>query len=120
VFLVVDDHTFARELLTEQLQHLGYDVDSVSSGMEALQAVLTTQYTMIFMDVLMPVMDGLETTREIRQLELNLKRRHTFITAVTAIGDERSCYEAGMDAYLQKPCMLDSLKTAVEGWLAVV
>ncbi len=86
------------------LKHLGYYVDVAVNGLEALQALERQSYNFIFMDIQMPEMDGLETTRTIRRWLPDEEQPR--IIAVTAFALEYSremCLEAGMDDYIAKP-----------------
>jgi PAS domain S-box-containing protein len=102
--LVVDDYPLNRLVATTIVEHLGYHVDGANSGAEALTALKSTRYDVVLMDCLMPVMDGYQTTRRIRQLEG--PHRHTPIVALTAsstTGERERCLGAGMDDYISKP-----------------
>jgi CheY-like chemotaxis protein len=82
-----------------------------------VDAVATKQYDIVFMDVQMPVMDGLQATREIRAREGH--GRHTIIVAMTAgamEGDRDRCIAAGMDDYLAKPITQDGVGSTVLRW----
>ncbi|SDF64837.1 Signal transduction histidine kinase [Onishia taeanensis] len=102
--LVVEDNEINQQVAHIMLSRLGCQVDIASSGEEALNMTQAEPYALIFMDVQMPLMDGLEVTRQLR-------KRHDWcaevpIVAMTAgtFGDERSrCLEAGMNDYLVKP-----------------
>ncbi|MDO7905954.1 PAS domain S-box protein [Paenibacillus sp. JX-17] len=101
--LIVEDHQVNQLVLKKMLERLGWDAGVVDDGKQALQAVEQEGYDVIFMDVRMPVMDGLEATRLIRQKQL---RRQPYIIGVTAnalIGDREMCKAAGMDDYISKP-----------------
>ena len=99
------------------LQQLGYAADIASNGTEALSALEQIPYDLVFMDVQMPGMDGLETTRRIRDLESRISRRPAKIVAMTAnamTGDREKCLAAGMDDYLAKPVRPDALQATIE------
>ncbi len=113
--LVVEDHPINQQLLRMSLERQGHRVTVASNGAEALQALghckEAPRFDVILMDIMMPVMDGLETTRRIRRLEAG-SGRHIPIVAVTALtmdSDRRDCLEAGMDDYLAKPIKLQEL-----------
>jgi CheY-like chemotaxis protein len=95
--------------------HLKYDV--AVNGEEAVKAYQESNYSIIFMDCQMPVMDGYQATRKIRQIEGDGK--HTVIIAVTAYamgGDEIKCQQAGMDDYMSKPVSDEQLINAIAKW----
>ena len=97
------------------MQRGGYEVDVVANGAEAVDAIATGAYDVIFMDVQMPVMDGLQATRTIRSLpEL---ARQPYIIALTAAAtevDRHACLTAGMDDFIAKPAQAKDLLGAVE------
>lgn len=102
--LVVDDNAVNRKLITIKLESNGLSCDLAVNGEEALLAVRNKIYDIVFMDCQMPVMDGYESTKRIRDYEGQL--RHTNIIAITANameGDREECISAGMDDYLSKP-----------------
>ena len=85
------------------------------NGLDALEALDTEAFDLVFMDVRMPLMDGLETARVIRQKESSTGE-HLPIIAVTAHalkGDEDRCREAGMDTYVSKPIQVEALLQAM-------
>lgn len=104
-------------LLVKMLKKHGCMVDVTANGQEAVDALKTTAYDMIFMDCQMPVMDGYEATKIIRETEQD---KHNIIIAVTAdamIGDREKCFNAGMDDYLNKPISQDRVSTMLNKWL---
>lgn len=106
--LVAEDNAFNRTVLLAQLGKLGYVADVVENGAEAVEAVQRKRYDVILMDCEMPVMDGFEATRCIRQLGVN----DAYIVALTAhaITENRSrCLREGMDYFMSKPVVLDYL-----------
>jgi CheY-like chemotaxis protein len=109
--LVAEDNPVNQEVAVGLLAQLGYRVDVVADGHEALQALQKKDYDLIFMDCQMPGLDGYEATAEIRRLEQN--RKHTKIVALTAYAATKEaiekCLAAGMDDYLSKPFTKDSL-----------
>ena len=118
--LVVDDHPINREVLVQQLRTLGVAADSAPDGLAGLQAWQRGQYAIVFADVHMPQMDGLEMASEMRRLEASEKRERTPIVAVTAnamAGEDERCREAGMDAYLSKPVSRARLQAILQRWL---
>jgi CheY-like chemotaxis protein len=110
--LVVED-TRVNQLLTEQmLEQFDYSAVVASDGLQALKAIESGEFDLILMDVKMPRMDGLETTRRIRAREAELKARRSWIVAVTASLPETrvAVVAAGMDEALGKPIQLDELE----------
>lgn len=113
--LVVEDNAVNQQVALGVLRRLDHTVDVAGDGIEALEAVRQRPYDIIFMDVRMPRMDGLEATRRIRQLSGPAAR--TPIVAMTAgamQGDEAGCLEAGMDGFLAKPIDRRKLYEALE------
>jgi CheY-like chemotaxis protein len=107
------------------LQQLGYEPDQASNGREALDALGRKPYDFIFMDVMMPEMDGLEATRAIRKLQqdggnANFSGRIVIIamTAQAMQGDREKCITAGMDDYLAKPIRPNDVRAIIERWSA--
>ncbi|HYF70113.1 MAG TPA: two-component regulator propeller domain-containing protein [Ohtaekwangia sp.] len=113
--LVADDNPINYRLAERVLTKLGYSPDKASHGREALNAVQAKHYDVVFMDVQMPDMDGLEATRQIR----NRGQHQPVIIAMTANamqGDRDVCITAGMDDYISKPIKLESIVDILEKW----
>jgi two-component system sensor histidine kinase BarA len=116
--LVVDDHAGNLKLARVFLEELGVDVTACASGPDALQAFSKGRFDLVFMDVQMPGMDGLETTRRMRELETG--NRHTPIIALTAHAlesERRLLLKAGLDDYLSKPITESQLRHTLERWV---
>jgi len=104
--LVVEDDTVNQQLMKAVLEPEGFRVDVANDGHEALEALARADYAVVLMDLLMPVMDGLTCTREIRRLERERGAAPIPIIAVSAADDrsvEQRCREAGMDGHVRKP-----------------
>lgn len=118
--LVAEDNPVNQRLIGRMLEKRGHQVEVVGNGREALDALRRGKYDLVFMDVQMPVMDGLEATGEQRRRE-ELAGLHIPIIALTAHamkGDRERCLEAGMDGYLTKPIRpkdLDEILAAYPG-----
>jgi CheY-like chemotaxis protein len=100
-------------------EQMGYHIDLAADGHEALEAARKQVYDIIFMDVQMPEVNGLEATRLIRELERQLARPRSIIIAMTASamsGDREKCIEAGMDDYLSKPVRPEAVQSVLERW----
>ena len=111
--LVAEDNVVNQRVASLQLQNLGHTVELAANGLEALKALETSTYDVVFMDGQMPELDGYETTRRIRQ---NPAIAHVRIIAMTANamqGDRERCLEAGMDDYISKPTRPDDLQAAI-------
>ncbi|HLO17306.1 MAG TPA: response regulator [Anaerolineales bacterium] len=109
--LVVDDDALNQHLMQVLLTHEGYQVDTASNGLEAFDAIKYGQFDIVFMDLRMPIMDGMEASRRIREWEEG--GQHTFIVALTAsyLPEEgQSLFEAGMDNYISKPFQMEHLQ----------
>ncbi|MGA1264857.1 MAG: response regulator [Prochlorothrix sp.] len=101
--LLVEDHIPNQAVIKAQLRILGFDCDTACNGLEGLQRLEAQDYDLILMDCKMPVMDGYEATRRIRQ---NPKTAHIPIIAITAyafMSDRERCLALGMNDYLAKP-----------------
>ena len=102
--LLVEDNKTNQIVATKLIEGLGYGVDVVDNGAEALTACANIEYDVIFMDVMMPGMDGLEVTRAIRKLKPPFcAARIIALTANVQKGDVEDCLAAGMNDYLAKP-----------------
>jgi signal transduction histidine kinase/CheY-like chemotaxis protein len=118
--LVAEDNPVNQQLARAMLTRLGYNADAVGNGREAVDSVRQVPYDLVLMDCQMPVMDGFEATRLIRENEAG-SGRHTIVVAVTANameGDRERCLDAGMDDYLPKPFRAGDLRRVLEQWLA--
>ena len=109
--LVVEDNPTNQQVAQRILERLGYRADIVASGPEAIDAVERQPYDVIFMDIQMPGMDGVETTRRIHQLLPEGRRPRIVATTANAMAGDREAYlAAGLDGYLPKPIRLQSVE----------
>ncbi len=116
--LLAEDNIVNEMVACRTLERLGYQVDPVRNGRDAVTAWQTGRYDLILMDCQMPVLDGYAATREIRQLEG--ASRHIPIVALTAHAmkdDDVKCKDAGMDDYLTKPIDRDRLEACLGRFL---
>ncbi len=124
--LVAEDNEINALLMRSLLTRLGHEVIITTDGEEALESWLAAEtagapYDLILMDVQMPKLDGIETTKRIRELEAGQRARRTTILALTAntqMDDRYACFEAGMDGFLIKPLDREKLADALAGLVA--
>jgi signal transduction histidine kinase/CheY-like chemotaxis protein len=119
--LLVEDNPVNLGVVQKALSKLGLKCETAGDGSEALTRFQQQRFDLILMDCQMPVMDGYEATRQIRELENAVGRAPTAIVAMTAnamAGDREKCISAGMDDYLAKPVSLEQLRDCVSAWLA--
>jgi signal transduction histidine kinase/HPt (histidine-containing phosphotransfer) domain-containing protein/BarA-like signal transduction histidine kinase len=122
--LLCEDNEINQKVAARILKQLGYACDLAINGREALQALDRRHYDLVFMDMMMPEMDGLTATRAIRERQKdvasnpNYKSRILIIamTAHAQQSDRESCLAAGMDDYLAKPIRPTDLRDAIERW----
>lgn len=110
--LLAEDNAVNQKVASRLLERMGYRIDVVSNGADAAEAARTGRYDVVLMDVQMPVMDGLDATREILRTCVN---RPTIIglSANAMTQDRDRAHEAGMDGYLTKPLSVHALRDAL-------
>ncbi len=114
--LLVEDHPINQMLAVRMLERGGHRVTVAGSGLEGVQRWRELRPDVVLMDLQMPVMDGLEATRRIREAEASEQLPRTPIIAMTANAfaeDRQACLAAGMDAYLSKPAKAEALYAAL-------
>jgi CheY-like chemotaxis protein len=117
--LVVEDDWISRNLLVAMLTKLGFHVDSVGNGAEALPALQRSDYWAVLMDCAMPKMDGYEATQQIRSAHSAVRNPQIIVIAVTANGSpghREQCLRAGMNDYLLKPVLRKDLAAILAKW----
>jgi CheY-like chemotaxis protein/HPt (histidine-containing phosphotransfer) domain-containing protein len=122
--LLCDDNAINQKVAMRLLQQMGYRADLAANGIEALAAIDRQPYDLVFMDVMMPEMGGLEATRLIRQRQRQTNHFPNYkspmiVVAMTASamqGDREKCLGAGMDDYIAKPVRLEDVRAIVERW----
>ncbi|MEI8285621.1 MAG: response regulator, partial [bacterium] len=138
--LIVEDNPINQQVALGVLKNLGLRADAVSDGAEAVHAIKTIHYDLLLMDMQMPIMDGLEATKEIRKYEASLQSKQTAhagssllppdsentsvggvpiiaLTANALPGDRETCIKAGMNDYISKPVSAQALADVIECWL---
>jgi CheY-like chemotaxis protein len=116
--LIVEDHPDMRELLIRQIEAMGMTPIAARHGAEAVQKALAEKPNLILMDILMPVLNGLEATKILRS---NPATRSIPILAATALFFEPEilkCIHAGCNDYLTKPFTFHQLRRKVQGWIS--
>ncbi len=109
--LVIDDQTELRRLFARVLTEMGHEVSTATGGLQGLAKIRKNPPDILFLDIRMPHMDGLECLRRIRKI-----KRKFVVVVMTGYGDIRSAQEAmrlGADEYISKPFDLDDLKGLV-------
>ncbi len=112
--LVVEDNKVNQLVISKLLEKVGISSDLANNGLEALERIDTGKHDLVFMDVRMPVMNGLDATRAIRALpDARSSAAIIALTADASVEDARVCFAAGMDEHLQKPVRLGELVDSV-------
>jgi CheY-like chemotaxis protein len=112
--LVAEDNVINQKVVLLMLERLGYAADVAADGEETLAALRRQRYDVIFMDVQMPGMDGLEAARHIRdEWPAEERPRIIAVTASARHEDREACLSAGMDGFLSKPVLLEDLRLAL-------
>jgi signal transduction histidine kinase/HPt (histidine-containing phosphotransfer) domain-containing protein len=115
--LLADDNPINQKVGLSVLNKLGYRADIANNGLEVLQALEQKAYDILFLDVQMPEMDGLEAARRICERWPAEKRpRIIAMTGNALMGDREKCLQAGMDDYISKPVRIGDLQAALERW----
>jgi CheY-like chemotaxis protein len=99
------------------LEHLGLDTECVADGRQAVEAVQMGDFALVLMDVNMPLMDGLQATREIRALEGEKAAIPIIAMTASAMDEDRQrCAVAGMNDYIAKPVEVEELQRLIARW----
>jgi CheY-like chemotaxis protein len=118
--LLAEDNVVNQQVALAMLRKLGLRADAVADGAEAVKALESIPYDLVLMDVCMPVLDGIEATRQIRDPESKVGDHAIPIIALTANAmksDREQCLDVGMNDYLSKPVSRDGLLAVIGKWL---
>lgn len=114
--LLVDDNPVNVSVASLMLERLGYRVDAVTDGRQAIDAASRRHYSAILMDCEMPVLDGYAATAEIRRGQPDVRVPIIAMTANLTEIDRQRCLDAGMDDFVSKPILMDVLRAALDRW----
>lgn len=114
--LVAEDNTINQKLMRKSLSYYGYTPDIVANGLEVLEALERQSYDLIFMDIQMPEMDGLEATRQIVEKYRESRPRIIAMTASALGADRENCLNTGMDDYTSKPIKIEVIEKMIVKW----
>ena len=122
--MLCDDNLINQKVSLRLLQQMGYAADVSNNGLECVRAIEKKPFDVIFMDVQMPEMDGLEATKAIRERQISASAPAHFKSAITIVamtanamqGDRDKCLAAGMDDYLAKPVRPEDIRGILERW----
>ncbi len=116
--LLVEDNILNQKIATLMLQKLGYKTDLVNDGEEFFRVMSQQEYDLVFMDIQMPIVDGLTATRAIRANPLfQTKPWIVALTADVLPNDYQACFDAGMNDYISKPINIQELQRAISAYI---
>ena len=114
--IVAEDNAINQKLILRMFQMLGYTIHIASNGYEVIGILNQMKIDIVFMDIQMPEMDGLEATRRIVEQWGDLRPMIIAMTANALQSDKENYLAAGMDDYISKPITLDQIKMRIEKW----
>jgi PAS domain S-box-containing protein len=114
--LLAEDNLINQRVAALLFKKAGYDIDIANNGLEVLTRLNQNEYDFIFMDVQMPELDGVETTKQILEQKLLKYPRIIAVTANAMVGDRELYLQAGMDDYLSKPFKVEDIKAIINKW----
>ena len=115
--LLTDENYVNEQVASRMLRKFGHEIDICFRGFEAIEAIQTKQLDLVLMDVMMPGMDGITASQEIRRQLGKACPPIIALTAYTNDEDERRCLDAGLDGFLSKPFTIEQLRTCVDTFL---
>ncbi len=114
--LVAEDNDVNQLLMVSILKQSGYYADTASSGNDVLERLTRKKYDLIFMDVQMPGMDGITTTKEIIRIYNGNRPVIVAMTGLATDSDKQRCLDAGMDDYISKPILIEDIHRMIRKW----
>lgn len=117
--LLVEDNDLNRKIVTQMLLNYGFQVTAVSNGLECLKSLQSKSFDTILMDMQMPIMDGYEATRLIREMYVGQPLPIIAMTANALTGDREKCLAAGCTSYIAKPFKAEDLVQEIRHYLQV-
>lgn len=118
--LIVDDNPTNARVLAGMMEDRQFDFVLEADGKRAIERFTIEKFDLVFMDIHMPNIDGLEAAKQMREIEFEVDRPHTPILAVTAYDDpsvENSCEAVGMDGFIAKPVNAETLDRFLNIWI---
>ncbi len=120
--LLCEDNEVNMKVAKTILKRFGFDLDFAENGQEAVNKFMHVRYDLILMDCMMPIMDGFEATRIIRNIEKEREMDPSIILALTANSsndDRDKCLESGMNDFVSKPIRRDSIESTIKHWINI-
>ncbi len=114
--LVVEDDAINRKVMAKFLKRFGYEPELVSGGIDALEKVREKRFDLIFMDLQMPDLDGIETTKRIRNRKGESQPIIIALTANVLNEEKKACLDSGMNDFMNKPLLMDELYSMIKKW----
>ncbi len=119
--LVAEDNMVNQKVALKILDKMGFRADIAANGIEVLEAIQRINYDVIFMDILMPEMDGFEATKQIiKKYKPEDRPKIIAMTANAMQGDKEICIEAGMDDYISKPVRIEEIQNVIIKWAELI
>ncbi|MDO9255308.1 MAG: PAS domain S-box protein [Bacteroidales bacterium] len=117
--LVAEDNAINQKMMLSLFEILGYSIQIAANGLEAIETIKRMKIDIVFMDIQMPEMDGLEATRQIIAGWGNKRPLIVAMTANALQSDKERCLATGMDDYISKPLTINQVKTGIEKWASL-
>ena len=117
--LLVEDNIMNQNVAKRMLKKFNIEVEVANNGEEAMECIQSRTYDLVLMDIQMPIMDGIEATKQIRKLKEKIQQPVIIaVTANTSVEDRKQCKEAGMDDFISKPITLSAFRKHLLKWLS--